>query len=87
MHQTSYASFRHQNHLLFGPQLSHAKYIVVPLCADDHWVVLFVHMRNKRIAIYHSSVADGNSDQYENNLKTTILWLKTFLAWLTGEQL
>jgi hypothetical protein len=85
LHQTTYARIRDENRYLFGPQFSHLKYIVVPVCVEDHWVVLVVDMKHTRIQMYQSCF--GDSAIYEEKLKASILWLKTFLAWLTGLQI
>ncbi|XP_078181729.1 uncharacterized protein LOC144575454 [Carex rostrata] len=66
---------------LFGPQFDTIKWLFIPICKENHWMLFVVDVPLVKLH-YYSSVGDVNT--YFEYFWHTIKWLKEFLCWRTS---
>lgn len=68
---------------LFSEQFERARWLFLPLCGREHWILAAVDLKNEEIIMYQSYNSNFNGHYLEPH-KDTIDWLKIFLAWRMG---
>ena len=63
---------------LFSRQLDNARWLFVPICDGNHWVLFAVNLEDKEIHWYNSL---RNHNKYININSKRFTWLKHFLSW------
>ena len=69
---------------LFTEQFVNARWLFLPMCNNEHWMLLAVDLPNCQI-YYYNSLDGFEAKSYWQNLKGQIDWLKFFLSWRLGE--
>jgi len=66
---------------LFSKQVDKAKWLFVPICDANHWILFAVNLQQKEIHWYNSL---RNNKKYLNVHSKRLIWLKHFLSWRFG---
>lgn len=69
---------------LYLDQFEKIKWLFVPICRSNHWVLVAIDLPARKI---HYFTSHGESDAYLSQHLDTINWLKKFLVWRLCEYL
>jgi pyrroloquinoline quinone (PQQ) biosynthesis protein C len=81
--KTQYIQLLKSAPYLFCPQFTTARWLFVPLCDRDHWILAAADLHNIEINTYSSCDEEFNDYYVEPHLET-IRWMICFLAWRLG---
>jgi hypothetical protein len=65
---------------IFSKEFEVARYVVLPLCASNHWIVAIADLLNQEIMIFNS-LDERSNTMYKKLHKDSFVWLKYFLSW------
>jgi hypothetical protein len=69
---------------LFLDQFQFARWLALPLCCGNHWILAMVDLQQMEV-LFFNSLDDSTNLNYMKKHVNILVWVKYFLSWRFGK--